>query len=205
MTDLFDMPGAAIRNLLPMDGIAVYHGQIFQPAEADRYMQAFVDKVAWRHDEALIYGKRIVTQRQVAWYGDHAYSYTYSGVTRTALPWSDEILEIKAQVEQVSGDWFNSCLLNLYHDGSVGMGWHSDAERDLVRDGSIASFSFGAERVFKFRHRNNRQTVSINLEHGALLIMKGQTQSHWLHSLPKAAGIKTPRINLTFRQHGMTM
>jgi alkylated DNA repair dioxygenase AlkB len=205
MTDLFDLPGEVIRNLLPMDGIAQYHGPVFQPAEADRHTQALADKVPWQHDEALIYGRRVVTQRQVAWYADHAYTYTYSGVTRTALSWTDEILALKARVEAVCGDKFNSCLLNLYHDGSIGMGWHSDAERDLVRDGAIASLSFGAERVFKFRHRTNGRTIAVNLEHGALLIMKGQTQSHWLHSLPKAAGIKTPRINLTFRQHCMTM
>jgi alkylated DNA repair dioxygenase AlkB len=204
MTDLFDVPGAPRRNLLPTDGIAEYHGPVFDPAEADLYSQALMDTIPWRHDEALIYGKRIITQRQVAWYADNAYSYTYSGVTRTALDWSDTILTLKARVEQVSGERFNSCLLNLYFDGSVGMGWHSDAERDLVKNGAIASLSFGAERAFKFRHQTNKQTVAITLEHGALLIMKGTTQSHWLHSLPKAAGIMSPRINLTFRQHCMS-
>lgn len=203
MTDLFDFLGEPIHNLLPMDGIAEYHGPIFQPLLADRHTQALTDNVPWQHDEAFIYGKRVVTQRQFAWYADHDCCYTYSGVTRAALPWSDEILELKVRVEEICGDRFNSCLVNLYRDGSVGMGWHSDAERDLVRDGSIASLSFGAERVFKFRHRTNGRTIFVNLEHGALLIMKGQTQSYWLHTLPKTLRITTPRINLTFRQHRM--
>jgi alkylated DNA repair dioxygenase AlkB len=102
-------------------------------------------------------------------------------------------------VERFSGDHFNSCLLNLYHDGSEGMGWHSDDERALGKDSSIASVSLGVERKFSFRHKETRETLSVMLEPGSLLVMKGATQRHWQHCVPKTKKVTTPRINLTFR------
>ena len=110
-----------------------------------------------------------------------------------------ELLEIKTVVERISNETFNSCLLNLYHDGEEGMGWHTDAEKELKPNGAIASVSFGAVRKFSFKHKQNNTLVDVLLENGSLLIMKDQTQQHWLHQLPKSKRIKTPRINLTFR------
>jgi alkylated DNA repair dioxygenase AlkB len=198
--DLFSQSDGALGNLLPRDGVVVYHGPLLSHAEADEYMAQLQRDIEWRHDEAVIFGKRIVTKRQVAWYADRAFSYTYSKTTKTALTWSPMLLALKALVEEASGEKFNSCLLNLYSDGSEGMSWHSDAEKDLKKHGAIASMSFGAERKFSFKHKSTKETVSQILEHGSLLIMKGTTQSHWLHSVPKSAKITTPRINLTFRQ-----
>ncbi len=186
-------------NLLPSDGAVYYHGAIFARDEADEYCNKLLNTIDWRRDEALIYGKRITTKREVAWYGERAFDYTYSGVTRKALPWTEALLQLKQTAEQHSGSTFNSCLLNLYHDGTEGMAWHSDAEKDLIKHGVIASLSFGAERRFLFKHKQSGQKVEQVLEHGSLLIMSGATQDHWLHSLPKSARIHTPRINLTFR------
>jgi len=90
-------------------------------------------------------------------------------------------------------------LANLYHDGSEGMAWHSDGEKDLKKDGAIASLSFGAERKFAFKHKQSKETVSMVLEHGSLLVMKDTTQTNWLHRLPPTKRINKPRINLTFR------
>jgi alkylated DNA repair dioxygenase AlkB len=101
--------------------------------------------------------------------------------------------------EEISGETYNSCLLNLYHTGEEGMGWHSDGEKDLKKDGAIASMSFGAERKFAFKHKETKERVDIFLENGSLLVMKGITQSHWVHRLPPTKRIKTPRVNLTFR------
>ena len=89
-------------------------------------------------------------------------------------------------MEELVGTKFNSCLLNLYHNGNEGMGWHSDDEKSLGKNNTIASLSFGAERKFSFKHKQTKQTVSLVLEHGSLLIMKGATQSNWLYSLPKS-------------------
>jgi alkylated DNA repair dioxygenase AlkB len=118
---------------------------------------------------------------------------------KKALPWTKELLELKKLVEKETGESFNSCLLNLYHDGTEGMAWHSDAEKDLKKNGAIASLSFGAERKFSFKHKLTKELVSLVLEHGSLLVMKDTTQSHWLHRLPPSAKHNKSRINLTFR------
>lgn len=198
--DLFSQVNDARLNLLPIDGLVEYHGPILNRSEADTYFDQLQRDIEWRHDEAIIFGKRITTKRQVAWYADEAFSYTYSKTTKTALLWSPMLLELRALAENACGETFNSCLLNLYGDGSEGMAWHSDAEKDLVKNGTIGSMSFGAERKFALKHKKTKVTVSQILEHGSLLTMKGTTQSHWLHSVPKTKKVTSPRINLTFRK-----
>lgn len=186
-------------NLLPSDGIANYYGPILNAKQSEYFEDILLKTTAWEHDEAVIFGKHIVTARKVAWYGDAALPYTYSKITKHALPWSKELRELKSIVEEATGSQFNSCLLNLYHDGNEGMGWHSDDEKSLVMGSSIASVSLGAERTFRFRHKVNNETISVRLENGSLLVMKGETQTKWRHSLPKSKKIRHPRINLTFR------
>lgn len=188
------------RNLLPYDGTVLYFGQIIQHQQSDLYFQELLSSVAWKNDEAVIYGKRIFTKRKVAWYGDHPYAYTYSKITRHALPWTPLLLELKETVQHITGETFNSCLLNLYHDGSEGMAWHSDGEVDLKKNGAIASLSLGAERKFAFKHRTSLDKLEFFLAHGSLLLMKDTTQKHWLHCLPPSKRVTTARINLTFRQ-----
>lgn len=155
--------------------------------------------IQWKNDEAIIFGKHILTKRKVAWYGDKPFEYTYSNTTKHALVWTDDLLELKTLTEEKSGETFNSCLLNLYHNGDEGMAWHSDGETDLKKNGAIASLSFGAERKFAFKHKQTKETVSLILENGSLLIMKDETQTNWLHRLPPTKLISKPRINLTFR------
>ena len=186
-------------NLLPRDGIVEYTGAVFTPAEAAGHLRELSALPDWRHDETVIFGKRIVTSRMVAWYGDHPFEYTYSRITRRALSWPPAVLALKAVAEKETGETYNSCLLNLYHNGSEGMGWHSDNEPELKKEGAICSLSFGADRRFSFKHKQTGEKVDILLENGSLLLMKGATQAHWLHRLPPAKKILTPRINLTFR------
>jgi len=186
-------------NLLPCDGTVNYHGPVLTPADTRRFYETLLHDIPWKHDEAVIFGKRIVTARKVAWYGDSNFSYTYSGTTKQALLWTAELAALKALVEKLAGTAFNSCLLNLYHDGNEGMAWHSDDERSLGRNSMIASVSLGAEREFRLKHKRLDEKVSVTLESGSLLVMKDATQTHWLHSIPKTKKITTPRINLTFR------
>jgi alkylated DNA repair dioxygenase AlkB len=186
-------------NLLPGDGTVNYYGKIFSQQNADDYLSYLLNDIAWKNDEAVIFGKHIITKRKVAWYGDRDFSYTYSNIKRSALAWTKELSALKAIAEQKCGEQFNSCLLNLYHNGEEGMSWHSDAEKELKKDGAIASLSFGSERKFLFRHKKTGETVSVFLEHGSLLVMKGITQTHWLHRLPVVKNILKPRVNLTFR------
>lgn len=188
-----------LANLLPYGGEVVYYGKVFARPAADRYLEELLNKLEWRHDEAVIMGKHIVTARKVAWYGDEPFSYTYSKRTKTALPWTDVLRELKEIAEAKTGETYNSCLANLYHNGNEGMAWHSDAEKMLRKNGAIASFSFGAERKFVFRHKTSAEKVALVLEHGSLLVMKGETQTNWLHRLPPTTQIKKVRVNLTFR------
>jgi alkylated DNA repair dioxygenase AlkB len=195
--DLFNTEN--ISNILPCDGIVNYYGKVLKQGEAKHYCDCLLNSIEWKNDEAIIFGKHIITKRKVAWYGDSNYAYTYSGTTRQALVWTKELLELKKITEQLTAETFNSCLLNLYHDGNEGMSWHSDDETSLGTNTAIASVSFGAERKFAFKHKKSKQTISVMLETGSLLLMKGTTQTNWLHSLPKSSVIKRPRINLTFR------
>jgi alkylated DNA repair dioxygenase AlkB len=172
MTDLFN--NEAITNLLPYEGEVNYYGKVMSTGEANIYLNILLNNIQWKNDEAVIFGKHIITKRKVAWYADTDCSYTYSNTTKQALAWTKELLELKALVEQLTGEQFNSCLLNLYHNGDEGMAWHSDDEKALGKDTSIASLSFGAERKFALKHRAT-------------------------HSLPKSKRILTPRVNLTFR------
>ena len=199
--DLFDdlLGFDPTHNYLPFDGTVNYFGQVIEHALANEYYQALLTQIAWQHDQAMIFGKQLTTKRKVAWYADQAFSYTYSNITKTALPWTEVLLELKVFVEQLTQEKYNSCLLNLYHSGEEGMAWHSDAERDLKRHAAIASLSFGAQRKFCFKHKRSQEKIDFNLTHGSLLVMKGTTQSHWLHRLPPTKQRLTPRINLTFR------
>ena len=197
--NLFDEPIDKTKNWLPYDGTVQYFGQVFTGQEANFYYQNLLETIAWRNDEAIIFGKKITTKRKVAWYGQKPFAYTYSNTTKHALPWTFELQALKAVIEKETGETYNSCLLNLYHDGSEGMAWHSDGERDLKKDGAIASLSFGAERKFAFKHKQSHQKVELLLDHGSLLVMKDTTQTFWLHRLPPSKRITSPRINLTFR------
>ena len=195
--DLFN--SSKDKNLLPFDGEVNYYGSLMKPEKSQYYFDRLLQNIQWENDKAIIFGKLIITKRKVAWYGDKPFKYTYSKTTKSALPWTKELLELKEIIENEIGEKFNSCLLNLYHNGDEGMAWHSDDEKDLKKNGVIGSLSFGADRKFSFKHKETKQTVSVYLEKGSLLVMKGETQTNWLHRLPPTKKVQKPRINLTFR------
>jgi alkylated DNA repair dioxygenase AlkB len=195
--DLFST--GKIESILPYDGEVLYFGKVISGTEEQRILNYLLAEIVWKNDEAVIFGKHIITKRKVAWYGDTDFSYTYSNTTKQALLWTDELLKLRKLVEGFTGTKYNSCLLNLYHDGDEGMAWHSDDERSLGKNTSIASLSFGAERKFAFKHKSSKDTISLILDSGSLLEMKGATQTNWLHRLPKTTRVKRPRVNLTFR------
>ncbi len=197
--DLFSTEIDCSKNLLPYGGIVNYFGKLFSELEAKSYFELLMETIAWKNDEAFIMGKHIITKRKVAWYGDQEFAYTYSKALKVALPWTNELLALKEIAEEKSGSRFNSCLLNLYHNGNEGMAYHSDDEKSLVKNAAIASLSFGAERKFLLKHKQTKETVSVFLANGSLLVMKEETQHHWLHRLPQTVKVDHPRINLTFR------
>lgn len=199
MRSLFEHADDPLQNLLPQDGEVLYYGKILTSVEAERYFDSLEKSIDWKHDEAVIFGKKLFTKRKVAWYGDKDFEYSYSNTTKKALTWTKEVLELKKRVETLTNETYNSCLLNLYHDGSEGMAYHSDGEPDLKKNGAIASISLGAERKFSFKHKSTKERIDILLENGSLLVMKGLTQTFWLHRLPPTKKVMKPRINLTFR------
>jgi len=197
--ELFDNLFDSNKNLLPYDGTANYYGKILNDQQANQYFDLLLRSIQWVNDRAVIFGNEIITKRKVAWYGERAFEYTYSNTTKKALPWTKELLELKALAEAHTKETYNSCLLNLYHNGDEGMAWHSDGEKDLKKNGAIASLSFGAERKFAFKHKTTKEKVELTLGNGSLLIMKDRTQTYWLHRLPPTKKVLEPRINLTFR------
>lgn len=199
MNSLFEDISEYPLNILPNDGTVHYYGKVFNKEKSDHFYDYLLNQIPWENDEAIIFGKLILTKRKVAWFGEKAFEYTYSKRTKYAKFWTPELLELKRTCEEISGETYNSCLLNLYHDGSEGMAYHSDSEKDLKKHGAIASLTFGAERKFLFKHKTTKEKVEIFLEDGSLLVMKGTTQDHWLHRLPPTTKVKTPRVNLTFR------
>ncbi|HXW12051.1 MAG TPA: alpha-ketoglutarate-dependent dioxygenase AlkB, partial [Nitrososphaeraceae archaeon] len=142
-----------ISNILPKDGTVNYYGKILTLKEVNQYLDLLLQNILWQNDEAVIFGKHIITKRKTAWYGNSDYLYTYSNTTKQALAWTRELSDLKQIVEKKVETKFNSCLLNLYHDGNEGVGWHSDDEKSLGKNAIIASLSFGAERKFSFKHK----------------------------------------------------
>ncbi|WP_347454524.1 alpha-ketoglutarate-dependent dioxygenase AlkB [Acinetobacter thermotolerans] len=189
-------------NLLPYDGIIEDHGQILTEEQSQKYLQYFLQHLAWEQDEVFLFGKHYVTERKIAWYGDENYQYRYSGSLKKAHVWKPALFRLKQHIEQRVGHPFNSCLANLYEHGQQGMGWHSDNETSLVstqRETVIASLSFGATRKMRFRHNQTSEVVELILQSGQLIVMRGQTQQYWKHQISKTSKVLTPRINLTFR------
>ena len=195
--DLFN--NNPLQNLLPSNGEVYNYGLVIKAKECNLYLNKFLSENFWEQDEFKMFGKQIVTARKVAWFGDLNYQYSYSNSVKKALQWTPELLYLKNLVEIKTGEKFNSCLLNLYHNGNEGMGWHSDNEKELGKHPVIASLSFGAARKFSLKHNSTQQKIDLVLEPGSLLVMKGETQEKWRHSLPKSKKIVKPRINLTFR------
>lgn len=177
----------------------IYFQNLFSEEESAQLYSNVLAEVDFQPDTIQIFGKTITTQRLYAWHGDQAFDYAYSGKSRFAVPWTPILLKIKAAVEQVAKMEFNCCLLNYYADGSQGMSWHSDDEKVMQENGTIASVSLGAPRIFHFKHKTEDIRKKIILENGSLLLMQGQTQKQYLHQLPKSVKVKTGRINLTFR------
>nr|WP_315127913.1 alpha-ketoglutarate-dependent dioxygenase AlkB [uncultured Polynucleobacter sp.] len=198
---LFDCQDAAEPIvILAKDGRAEYINHFYDAEVSDSLFTNVLDSLTWESDQIFMFGRLVTTARKVAWVGDPDCLYTYSGVQKIPQVWTKELLQMKHKLEQLTGHTYNSCLLNLYHTGDEGMGWHSDNEKELDSTTPIASVSLGARRKFAFRHKQDKTTSSIFLEHGSLLIMHPPIQEHWHHSLLKTKTITSPRINLTFRK-----
>jgi len=187
-------------NILPHDGIALYYDKIIADDQVKQLYDALFNNVHWENERVIMFGKEIITKRKVAFFSDPSISYRYASKTKIGLPWTSSLLTIKNRVESITKESYNACLLNLYHNGEESMGWHSDNEKEIITNSSIASLSLGASRKFSFKNKETKESVSIELANGSLLEMKGSVQTHWWHALVKSKKVTDGRINLTFRQ-----
>ena len=192
--------GDSAANILPKDGGVHYYPKVFTEQDCKVMMGQLQTSLKWEAEQLMMFGKFVTTRRKVAWVADPLCSYTYSGVKKNPQNWTTELILIKEQLEEISQYEFNSCLLNLYHDGDDGMGWHSDDEEELDPTSPIASLSLGAQRKFAFRHKKDKESISLFLENGSALIMHPPTQEYWQHALLKTKTASDARINLTFRK-----
>lgn len=200
-SSLFDSePGdAACEQLrLPDADITVYPKWLSSD-QASHFYTCLSQTIQWRQDTIKLYGKEHLVPRLQAWYGDSNAEYAYSGIPLRPQPWTSELQQLKAKCERTCGHAFNSVLLNWYQNGQHSMGMHSDDEPQLGTNPVIASISLGQTRRFRLQHKYNGTRDSIDLTHGSLLIMAGQTQHYWQHGINKSKRPLQGRINLTFR------
>ncbi|MCX7096001.1 MAG: alpha-ketoglutarate-dependent dioxygenase AlkB [Methylobacter sp.] len=187
-------------NLIPFDGELYLYRNFYSLPESDCLFARLQAELAWQEESIFIYGRQVKVPRLMCWYGDSDAWYQYSGVNHQPLPWTPTLQTIRKSIERQCRCRFNSVLANLYRDGNDSMGCHADDEKELGQNPVIASLSLGDQRVFKLHHKKCREKLDIVLSHGDLLVMAGSLQHHWLHSVPKTKKLKTPRINLTFRE-----
>lgn len=190
----------SLKNILPYGGEAYYFRDVFDEAESELLFQDLQKQVPWKHESVKLFGKEIMQPRLTAWFGDADKPYTYSGLTLQPGSWTNTLLRIKEASDRLSGVISTSALLNLYRGGTDYMGWHRDNEKMLGKSPVIASVSFGCPRTFQFRDYHSKKNIlSIELQPGSVLIMKGESQQQWEHRLPKQRTVAGVRINITFR------
>jgi len=184
-----------------VDGECYLVDNFLDKAQADCSFENIKQNSRWHQPEVILFAKQVSSPRLAAWYGDPEALYTYSGLVNEPLPWFESLSQLRLQVEDYTGNRFNSVLINLYRNGNDAMGWHSDNEPELGSRPVIASVSLGATRRFLMRHKRRKDvnTLKVELHHGSLLVMKGETQQHWRHAVPRTKQAVEARINLTFR------
>jgi alkylated DNA repair dioxygenase AlkB len=190
-----------LQKLPVIDADLFYDQQFISADQADILLAEIIAQVQWQQAELKIYGRNVLTPRLTCWMGDAGASYVYSNTQFHPLPWILPIVGIKNRIESATGHTFNSVLLNYYRDGQDAMGWHSDDEKELGKQPVIASLSLGGARRFLLRRKDKTEkSIALDLQHGSLLLMQGDTQKNFQHALPRTAKQITARINLTFRK-----
>lgn len=183
-----------------IDADVVYYPNFFNKNDADNYFNSLLNTINWAQDNITVFGKTHLQPRLTAFYAQNNNPYKYSNIVMVPYLFEGDLLKIKNTVENEIEISFTSCLANLYRDGKDSNGWHADDEKELGKNPIIASVSFGEERLFHFKHKFNKDLkTKICLQHGSLLLMKGETQKNWLHQIPKTKRAIGKRINLTFR------
>ncbi|WP_010181147.1 alpha-ketoglutarate-dependent dioxygenase AlkB family protein [Aquimarina agarilytica] len=170
------------------------------PEKAQYIFNDLLTTTTWQQDTIRVYGKTHPQPRLTHLFANNNSPYSYSNITMQPTTFTPSLLELKQKVELLTTKKFTTCLANLYRDGQDSNGWHADNEKELGSQPIIASVSLGASRWFHLKHRSDKTLKhKIELTHGSLLLMQGNTQKHWLHQIPKTKKLVGKRINLTFR------
>ncbi|HEY6811466.1 MAG TPA: alpha-ketoglutarate-dependent dioxygenase AlkB [Propionibacteriaceae bacterium] len=177
------------------DCVAYYPGWV---DDAHRLFDLLRGDIGWEEHTITLYGRSVPIPRVTAWMGDRA--YRYSGIVNMPAPWPEALAALRERLRSELDVDFNSCLANLYRDGTDSMGYHSDDEPELGPRPTIASISLGDRRRFVLRHRSTGARWSWDLGHGDLLVMRDESQSDYAHAVPKTSRPAGPRMNLTFRR-----
>jgi len=187
------------QNILPSHGEALLFPDFFDTGESDTYFEYFRNDVFWMQETVVLFGTKRMQPRLTAFFGDEDMEYSHNCLPVKAKNWTSPLLRIKEKLEAKFEASFNGCLLNYYRDGKDYMGWHRDHEQALGEYPVIASVSFGSTRIFQFRdYKEKIPVISLELEHGTVLLMKRQTQEYWEYRVPKTTLNVGPRINLAF-------
>lgn len=173
---------------------------LFKGIEAEFDPFTEIDTFQLKQEQIKLFGKLIDQPRLCSFYGDSGINYTYSKRTFTALNWNDFLIKLKARIEDRFGLQFNSALVNLYRDGMDSMGIHSDDEKELGKNPTIVSVSYGSERIMHFVNKSNKRKLHVKLRHGDVLLMEGTVQHLWKHELKKEPKVTEQRLNVTFRE-----
>ena len=187
-TILVDLPGA---------NVCLYQNII---RDADKLFKRLIDEIDWRRESIKMFGQKHPLPRLTRWMGDT--SYTYSGIKNQPMAWTKTIQKIRHQAEAIAKSRFNGVLLNLYRCGQDSMGWHADDEISLGNHPTIVSVNLGGTRRIRFKPKPHfdGKVVSLELPHASVLVMRGETQKNWVHTIPKTTKPVGSRINLTFRK-----
>jgi alkylated DNA repair dioxygenase AlkB len=171
----------------------------FNSVDSNKLLKKFILKLPWESMMIKMFGRDTKIPRLQCWIGDEGCEYRYSGKQLSRQIWNQDLIMIRKKIYQELKIDFNSVLANYYRDGKDSMGWHSDDEKELGPNPTIASISFGSERDLVFRNKITKETLAIPQTNGCLILIDGETQRNWQHSIKKTQKFIGPRINLTFR------
>ena len=191
------MLSGRVRLDLPAGGFVDFEPAWLSPEEAARLHVVLLEELAWESREVVLFGRRVVQPRLVAWAG--TIPYRYSGQTLEVRDFGPALREAVERVAARVGVPYNHVLANRYRNGMDSMGMHSDDEPELGDDPVVSSVSLGAARRFVLMPRRKGERISLSLTAGSLLVMGGTCQKNYRHGIPKDAGTRSERISLTLR------
>lgn len=188
-------------SVILQDGrsLVTYHPGYLNRRHSDELLTWMLDCAPWENDRPMVFGKIREVKRQTCAFGDKGVTYTYSGMQKSCNDWPQLLDHVLTSLMHDTSTWFNFALANHYPDGSAGIGKHADDEKDIVKGSPIVGLSLGHTRDF-ILYQDGKKVASVPLQHGSLIVMWGETQQHYKHAVPVRAGVKAPRVSITFRE-----